>query len=100
MPADTPGRRLKVLAGGLEQLGTHCEAESARVSAVAAPLFVAVSTWQSCAGTVNIAALAAGKNLAAIAQRIGTRGADYAKAGSMYTRNDEDSAGEFRGLVS
>jgi len=52
------------------------------------------------AGAVNIATAAARKDVAAIAQRVSTRGADYSKAGTAYTATDEKSGGRFRGLVS
>jgi len=100
MPADTPGRRLKVLASGLHQLGTICEKINGELSADAARTVVAASSWASSAVTATITAAAAGKDLAAIAEGIGTRGADYAKAGTMYTETDEDSGGTFRGLIA
>ena len=99
MPADTLGRRLKVLADGLAQLGAECETISAGLSSDAAASFVAVSVWQSNAGTVNVAAATAHKNLGAIAARIGTRGADYTTAGTRYTETEGASAARLRGLI-
>jgi hypothetical protein len=100
MPADTPGRRVKVLAAGLGRLGTTCQMVSAEVSAAAAPSVVAVSPWQSTTATVNTAAAAADKDLTAIAQRLSTRGAHYTAAGARYTHTEQDSAGRLRGLVT
>jgi hypothetical protein len=96
---DTPGRRLKVLAAGLQQLGTTCEKIAGELSAGAVRSFVAASPWQSNAATVNIGAAGAGEDLIALAQRVGTRAADYSKAFTMYTDNEDGSAARFRGLV-
>lgn len=93
MPADTPGRRMKVLAAGLAHLGTECETISAELSADTAASFVAASVWQSNAGVVNVAAATARKDLGAIAARIGTRGTNYATAGTRYTETEGASAG-------
>jgi hypothetical protein len=102
MPANTSGsgKPLKVLAAGLHQLGTECEKISGELSAAAAPSFVAASTWQSTAATAKVAADAASKDLAAVAERVGRRGADYSQAGAMYTATEDESAGRFRGLVT
>jgi hypothetical protein len=43
MPADTPGRRLKVLQDGLHQLGARCETLGGELSTAAAPSFEAAS---------------------------------------------------------
>jgi hypothetical protein len=94
---DTRGRRLKVLAAGLHQVGAKCEKLGGELSAAAVPSFVAASPWQASAGAVNIATAAARKDVAAIAQRVSTRGADYSKAGTAYTAADEKSGGRFRG---
>lgn len=99
MPADTQGRRLKVLADGLAQLGAECEQISAGLSADTAASFVAASVWQSNAGMVNVAAATARKNLGAIAARVGTRGGDYATAGTRYTETEDASAARLRGLI-
>jgi hypothetical protein len=100
MPADTPGRRLKVLSAGLHRLSAECEKITGELSADAASPVPAVSGWASSAATVNVAALMAGKDLTAIAERIGSRGMDYAKAGTMYIETDQDSGGDFRGLMA
>jgi hypothetical protein len=99
MPADSPGRRLKVLAAGLCELGTQCEKLGAELSAEAAASFVAASPWQSNVGTVSIAATAARKDMAGLANRIETRAANYSRAGAKYTATEEDSAAQFRRLV-
>ena len=39
MPADTPGRRLKVLGDALQQLGARCETLGGELSTAAAPSF-------------------------------------------------------------
>ena len=41
MPADTPGRRLKVLVNGLHQLGARCETLGGELSTPAPPHFEA-----------------------------------------------------------
>jgi hypothetical protein len=99
MPADASGHRLKVLAAGLAQLGNECETISGGLCADSAASFVAASVWQSNAGAVNIAAATARKDLAAIAARIRTRGANYATAGNRYTETKDASATRLRGLV-
>ncbi|MDI3313720.1 MAG: hypothetical protein QJR12_05385 [Mycobacterium sp.] len=99
MPAETPGCNLKVFAAGLHQLGTKCEKLAGELTAGAAPSFVAGRSWQSTAATANAVAAAASEDLIAIAKRIGTRGTDYAMAGTMYERNDEYSAAALRSLV-
>jgi len=88
-----------VLASGLHQLGTKCEKINGELAADAVPSCVAPSGWASSAATANMAAVAVGKDLTAIAGRIGTRGAHYAKAGTMYADTDDGSPGRFRGLV-
>lgn len=98
--ADTPGHQLKVLAAGLHQLGARCETLGAELSTAAASSFVAASPWLANAGAVNIAAAAARKDLTAVAQRLGARGAHYPTAGSAYTENDEESGEQFRGLAT
>ena len=100
MSADTSGRRLKVLASGLHQLGARCETLGGQLSTPAAPSFVAASPWQASAGVVNTASAAARKDLTAIAERVGTRGTHYSTAATAYTETDEDGAGRLRGLVT
>jgi hypothetical protein len=99
MPADAPGRRLKVLASGLQQLGIACEKTSGELSADATPP-VAEETpgWASCLSTLNSAAGSAGADLGRVGTRIGTRGTDYSKAALLYTNTDEANAGKLRGL--
>jgi hypothetical protein len=99
MSADPPGRRLKVLAAGLCELGTNCEKLGAELFTEAAASFVAASPWQSNAGTVNIAAAGARKDMAGLAKRIDTRAANYSRAGAEYIVTEEDSAAQFRRLV-
>jgi hypothetical protein len=99
MPADSPGRRLKVLAAGLYELGIKCEKLGAELFAEAAASFVAASPWQSNAGTVNIAATGARKDMAGLANRIDSRAANYSRAGAKYTETEQDSAAQFRRLV-
>ncbi|BCQ08795.1 hypothetical protein JMUB5695_02234 [Mycobacterium heckeshornense] len=97
---EAPGRRLRVLAVGLRQLGAECETICGELSAAAARSFVAASPWQSTVGSVTLAAAAASKDLAAIARRVGARGADYSMAGIAYTGTEDHSAARLRGLVS
>lgn len=99
MPANTSGPRMKVFAGGLAQLGIECETISDGLSADTTTVFVAPSVWQSNAGTVNIAAAAAGKDLGAIAARIATRGTNYATAANPYTETEGASAVRLRGVM-
>jgi hypothetical protein len=82
MSADSPGRRLKVLASGLYELGTKCEKLGAELFAEAAASFVAASPWQSNAGLVSIAAAGARSDMAGLANRIDTRAANYSRAGA------------------
>ena len=96
---DTSGSPLKVLAAGLHQLGGECEKISGELAAAGGTLVVATSPWQSNAQTVNIAAAAAGKDLGAIAGRVGARGVHYSTAGTAYTATDEEGAGRIRGLA-
>jgi hypothetical protein len=99
MLADSPGRRLKVLAAGLHELGTKCEKLGTELVAEAAASFVATSPWQSNAGTVNLAATEARKDMTELAKRIDTRAANYSRAGTKYTANEQDSAAQFGRLV-
>lgn len=99
MPADTPGRRLKVLAAGLHELGARCETLSGELSTSAAPSFVAASSWQANAGAINIACAGSRKDVAALTGRLEASGTKYAKAGTSYTQTEEESAGSLRGLV-
>lgn len=98
MPADTPGRRLKVVAAGLHQLGNTCEKISGELSTDAKPPSLGKSGWQSSATTAHTAATGAGKDLAAIATRIGTRGTYYNTAGTAYTQTEHESAAKLRKL--
>lgn len=96
------GNALRVLASGLHQLGGACETVSAEILSVADGVACcsAVSSWQSCATTVSLAAGVAGKNLVEIARRVSARGGGYRAAGGRYTRADEHNAGMLSGLVS
>ena len=101
MPAETSagGKRLKVLASGLHQLGTRCGKVSAELGAEATPPSVAASGWASSAATASRAAAASGTDVSSIGQRIGTRGADYTKAATVYLDTEEGNAGRFRRLA-
>jgi hypothetical protein len=99
MPADSSGRRLKVLAAGLHELGAKCEKLGTELFAEAAASFVATSPWQSNAGTVDIAVAGARKDMAELAKQIDTRAANYSRAGAEYTATEADSAALFRRLV-
>ena len=99
MPAETPGRRLHVLASGLHQLATRCAQVSAQLAPAATPPVIAGSGWPHSAATVSTAATAAANDLAGIGTRINTRGADYSTAGSAYTQTENDSAAKLRALA-
>jgi hypothetical protein len=99
MSANTSGRHLKVLTGGLQQLGARCESLGNSLSTAAAPSLAAVSTWQANAGAVNSASGGSCKDLAGLAARMGVSGAKYSEAGSSYTATDEDGAAGLRGLA-
>jgi hypothetical protein len=99
VPADSPGRRLKVLAAGLYELSAKCEKLATELSAEAAASFVAASPWQSNVGVVDIAAAEVRKDMAELARRIDTRAAHYSRAGAEYTATEEGSVAQFRGLV-
>lgn len=96
MPAETPGRRMQVLAFGLHQLATRCTQISAQLAPAATPPVIARSGWTCSAATASTAVTAAGKDLAGIGTRINTRGADYRTAGSAYTQTENDSAAKLR----
>jgi hypothetical protein len=99
MTANTPGRRLKVLACGLHQLGARCVSEAEALSAIATRSLGTGSAWQANAGAVEVASACSRKDLARLVARMSMSGTKYAKAGANYLRNDEDCATELRGLV-
>lgn len=101
VPAENPagGRRLKVLASGLQQLGAACEKISGELAADATPpVAEQIPGWASSLSTLNSAAGSAGGDLGRVGARIGTRGVDYRKAALLYTDTDEGNADRFRGL--
>lgn len=99
MPADTPGRRVKVLAAGLRQLGLRCEAVSGELSAAAAVPPASASSWQTNAAVVNASQAEACADLAIAASRLEARAEMYTKAASDYTTNEQHAAVQFTVLV-
>lgn len=99
MSADTLGRRLKVLAAGLHELGARCETRIGELSTAAAPSLVDASSWQANAGAVNIAYAGSRRDLTALTGRMKASGTKYAEAGTSYTQTEEESAASLRGLV-
>ncbi|MBS4729247.1 hypothetical protein MSM1_13165 [Mycobacterium sp. SM1] len=99
MPADMPGRCLRVQAGGLAQLGATCQTLGASLAGAAGVSFVAVSGWQCNAGAVNRAAATARKDLGAITARIAGRGGRYSAAGGCYAGTDRGNAAALGELV-
>ncbi len=91
--------QITVLAAGLHRLGGQCERISGELAAAAASPVTGVSSWQCNAAAVHVAAAAAGKDLGAIAGRVGNRGGHYHTAASAYTSMDEEGAQRFRALV-
>lgn len=99
MPADAPGGRLMVLASGLRQFGAACEDIGGELAAEAtAPVAGQTPAWASCVSTLKSAAGSAGADLCSVASRIGARGAQYSRAGLLYTDTEESNAGAFWGL--
>lgn len=99
MPAETPRRRLQVLASGLAQLGSKCEKVSGELASAAPPLSLSASGWPPSAATAHLAATAAGKDLVGIGTRLSARGADYTAAAAAYTQLEDASAAKLRALA-
>lgn len=91
----TPGSRLKVLPAGLHQLDVKCQTLAGELAAMASPVAVAASAWQSNANVVSTAGLATGKDLAALSGRVRARGNAYSTAGSGYSADEQDAKEKF-----
>ncbi|BBX65356.1 hypothetical protein MSAS_45300 [Mycobacterium saskatchewanense] len=101
MPAESSAGRtqLKVLAAGLHKLGLMCGKVSAELGSEVTLPSVTTSEWASSAATVGRAAAASAADASSMGHRIGARGADYAKAATVYVDTEEGNAARFRGLT-